>query len=950
MPFPGGGADKVGNRYELRWTVRQFIRLLKGDATWIHLEPIGAEGERVEFRLGHNDGRIEVHQVKRQQANRAHWTVADLDRVGVLEGVRKHTVDGGADFVFVSTQAPKSLPELRVRAEIAPDFPAFQASLPPELQKDFDDLQYRLFGVNKDFDDLQHPLFGVNNDQQTWRTIRQSRWIAQDERELDDTILALLGAYLTGDPQAALGVLAMFALDAVHRRITPQDLWGELEREGILPSDIARDKNLVVRLRQCREDYLQSQEFTIGGLVLPQTEADTAVAKFRDPTESKSSIFLVGPAGVGKTGVAGQIVQRMAEIGWLVLPLRFDRLDPTQRPVEIGQQLFGREKSPVAILAGLAAGGDCLLVIEQLDAVSVVSGRRPEVFYAVDALVREARAYSNMRLLLVCRAFDLDHDQRLRDLRQQEKIRATSISVGLLDPVQVKEAVAHLGLAPDRLTPGQIELLRLPLHLALLAGMTGGDDSRSLDFVSPKDLYDTFWRRKRTDLLPMPGDQNSFEILLYALCDAINDQQALLAPRGLLPSGDADLDRLVSAHVLVRQGSRIGFFHEGFFDYVFARRFCEMGEPLLDFLRSAEQDLFRRSQVRQILAYRRDDDFDAYLDDLRNCLAAPDIRFHIKKLMIGVVGQVSDPRPEEWAIFKDYLQEWTGRLADSVRSALWSPTPWFRFLHDQGVLATWLASDCSETRTFGFHWLSRMVESEPNRVADLLEGLAGLSQEQDDRVLAVVTWSGAAVFSERIETLFHRLATQPERDWTFTCKAYQGFINTYCYHPNRGGIGVACRALGCWLRLLMKEPGRADLFAHDRETQNVITEHQLAELAKRAPEALVEAAMEPFRELLEHAAVREGAPPFADRIWHPGFQELTHWAPEYLLVSLVDALKQIAVSSPDQFSAAIDRLRRSECRTAHGVLLRALAVESGGLEVFRHRLPGGDLEPVGILV
>ena len=595
---------------------------------------------------------------------------------------------------------------------------------------------------------------------------------------------------------------------------------------------------------------------------------------------------------------------------------------------------MGREKSPIAILAGLAAGRDCLLVIEQLDAVSVVSGRRPEVFDAVAALVREARAHSNMRLLLVCRAFDMDNDPRLRDLRQQEKTRATSISVGLLDPVQVKEAVAHLGLAPDRLTPGQIELLRLPLHLALLAGVTGGDDSRSLDFVSPKDLYDVFWRRKRTDLLPALGDQNSFEVLLYALCDAINAQQALSAPRGLLPQRYADLDRLVSAHVLVRQGSRIGFFHESFFDYVFARHFCESGKPLLEFLRSAEQDLFRRSQVRQILAYRRDDDFDAYLDDLRNCLAAPDVRFHIKKLIIGVVGQVSDPQPEEWAIFEDLLQEWTGRLADSVRSALWSSTPWFRFLHDQGVLAAWLASDCWETRTFGFHWLNRMVESEPNRVADLLEGLAGLSQEQDDRVLAVVTWPGAAVFSERIETLFHRLATQPERDWTFTYRAYQGFIDTYCYHPDRGGIGVACHALGCWLRLLMKEPGRADLFAHDRETQSVITEHQLAELAKRVPEALVEAAMEPFQELLEHAAVREGAPPFADRIWHPGFQGLTHWTPEHLLIALVDALKQIAASSPDQFSAAIDRLRRSECRTAHGVLLRALAVENGAWKSF----------------
>ncbi len=163
MPLPGGDADKAGNRYELRWTVRQFIRLLTGKAAWIHLEPIGADGERIEFRLGSQDGGIEAHQVKRQLAGKDHWTIADLDRVGVLEGVRKQTVDGDADFVFVSTQAPKSLPELRDRAESVPDFAAFLASLSIALKGDFDGLQSRLAEASSE---------------QTWNALHHSRWIA----------------------------------------------------------------------------------------------------------------------------------------------------------------------------------------------------------------------------------------------------------------------------------------------------------------------------------------------------------------------------------------------------------------------------------------------------------------------------------------------------------------------------------------------------------------------------------------------------------------------------------------------------------------------------------------------------------------------------------------------------------------------------------------------------
>jgi hypothetical protein len=167
-------------------------------------------------------------------------------------------------------------------------------------------------------------------------------------------------------------------------------------------------------------------------------------------------------------------------------------LDPTQRPAEIGRQLLGREKSPVAILAGWAAGGDCLLVIEQLDAVSVVSGRRPEVFDAVASLVREARAHANMRLLLVCRAFDLENDARLRDLREQEKTRATTISVG----PEGLSAHGRCGSGPSRFCqcvcpPGQPNRLlsrrffRLRLRAALLRDGRASPRSPSLCRAGP---------------------------------------------------------------------------------------------------------------------------------------------------------------------------------------------------------------------------------------------------------------------------------------------------------------------------------------------------------------------------------------------------------------------------------------------------------------------------------
>ena len=51
MPFPGGDADKAGNRYEALWTVRCLLQILKGEARNITLELLGKEWQGVEFKL-----------------------------------------------------------------------------------------------------------------------------------------------------------------------------------------------------------------------------------------------------------------------------------------------------------------------------------------------------------------------------------------------------------------------------------------------------------------------------------------------------------------------------------------------------------------------------------------------------------------------------------------------------------------------------------------------------------------------------------------------------------------------------------------------------------------------------------------------------------------------------------------------------------------------------------
>jgi len=112
MPFPGGDADKAGNRYEALWTVRCLLQILKGEARNITLELIGNEWQGVEFKLETDDA-TEYHQVKRQNGSDGRWTIADLAGNSVLSTAKSvMAIDNSVKFKFISQDSVANLPEL----------------------------------------------------------------------------------------------------------------------------------------------------------------------------------------------------------------------------------------------------------------------------------------------------------------------------------------------------------------------------------------------------------------------------------------------------------------------------------------------------------------------------------------------------------------------------------------------------------------------------------------------------------------------------------------------------------------------------------------------------------------------------------------------------------------------------------------------------------------------
>ena len=202
----------------------------------------------------------------------------------------------------------------------------------------------------------------------------------------------------------------------------------------------------------------------------------------------------------------------------------------------------------------------------------------------------------------------------------------------------------------------QLELLRLPQNLSLFLEAVF-DASRAPAFGTATELFGQYWTEKRRSVAARvaPSPDQWMEVM-EALCGEMTAAQQLSVAREKLDKvSPAYLDQLASEGVVTFDRRRYGFGHESFFDYCFARVFFTRSESLVSFLKGSEQHLFRRAQVRQVLAYLRDADPARYVQELGGLLSDGGIRPHIKDLAFALLAEVTDPTEEEWTIWEKWL-------------------------------------------------------------------------------------------------------------------------------------------------------------------------------------------------------------------------------------------------------------------------------------------------------
>ena len=890
--MPGGAADKAGNRYEHRWVVLRISEMLEAKVSRMRPEPPGRAGTGIELTL--DEGGVTWGEQAKDTAG--NWTINKLTREGVLDAI-KIQIGLGRSFRFIASAAATDLGTLADRARRCESFAEYAEALGGSRRSHLTDVATAWKLPEKD----------------AWLWLKKVEVKHLPADALERIVTTTLQRLFGGDPDSIVGELRNFCEQRVHQTFTAPQVSAHLKSKGFVRRLIVGDENVLNGLHRTVERQkrrVNDSKPTIG--FVPRNDAASVLEKLHDP-EGGQVVIVDGRAGSGKSAIVSAVATALEEVGWFVAVARMDIDAAMATSDSLGREI-GLTESPSVLLAGVADGSPALLVVDQLDAVSTFSGRMPDNFDAVAETVAEIERTPNVKVLLVARTVDLDADPRLRSLvRSRERIGRHT--VGDLDIEDVKAQIAGYGMQVPT-SDSTLELLRTPLHLSVFSRLS--DSARELAYTTLQDLYGRYTDDVRSSVEHLVGDLD-WVLITGALVTYMNDNEVLEAPAAVLDAASRrEVDALVSASVLVRDGASVAFFHESYFDYLFARAFVATGRDLRGFLVDSGQYLFRRAQTRQVLEHLAATDRSRFVEVVVGLLTCDEIRSHLKSVVIRVLRQIQ-PTPEDWAALDELA--WSGSRVGSKIVTLLNQPGWFDAADSLDMWATWL-SDPGRVDA-AFHQLTSAARERPARVAALVRPHIAESEDWRLRLRALVSW---AMKSELVD-LAVDLVDMGYLDDARGPVAVNSDFWMIVYSIKDDDPAGAARLIGAILRrglVRAKQDGADDPFTSGHLSSHSQWTSVIGDAAAKAPAEFVHHVL-PF--VIGVAMIDQhqhnGLLP-AGRRWGYRHMSSAHTVEDIVFTATDEALRKLAGENPAKCASALQTLRVAESAELRFLACRAL--------------------------
>lgn len=351
--------------------------------------------------------------------------------------------------------------------------------------------------------------------------------------------------------------------------------------------------------------------------------------------------LLAAPAGYGKTVILKDFYSACRLQNIPVLGLKADKLysftiTELQKGIGLSVPVFDFVEKCKALYTLT------VIVIDQIDALSQSMSSDRRFLDVFKGFINRFENDANIRIIISVRNQDLNYDPTLRLFRKNN-----TIHVSKLLAEQVFEQVEKVGITKNRLSSKLLELLRIPNNLNIFSHIASNKDS--LKVTNLEELYTELWNQKVINLQTRTKtDKTKVREALYTIAEKMFVTQRITISILQLEDFSDEISYLESEQLIKTEEKQLQFFHQSFYDFVFAKQFVESEKDLITYIKEAEQSIHIRSAVKMIIAYLRDYDSSMYEKFIVQLISDDEIFFHIKHIVfLNLLNQSNPSQAEE---------------------------------------------------------------------------------------------------------------------------------------------------------------------------------------------------------------------------------------------------------------------------------------------------------------
>ena len=400
------------------------------------------------------------------------------------------------------------------------------------------------------------------------------------------------------------------------------------------------------------------------------------IQKERSGEETADTVaLLAGNAGTGKSVVMKDLCVRLREEGIPVLGIKADRYYP-ESLTDLQHKLLLPD-SPEKMVLKLSQSFPLVVVcIDQLDALSQSLTSKRDYLQVFDRLIGAVRQDKKVRIIISTRLYDLKYDPSLQYYKDQEVFELKNLSED-----EVKAVLSSAKIPYESLGSGLLTLLRNPNHLNVFLGIY---HPRLLvsSINSLHTLYQELWTQKVTHH-DLHGAIGCRSLLFEMASEMYSTQQIVVNEYKFKDRFPQALQHLMQSGIISAEYGELQFFHQTFYDFVFAKQFVESGHTdLPGYIKENNNSIYIRSCLKMCLSFLSAHNHESYIRSVRTILFRHGFRFHIRLLFLHHLG--TEPRPSrEEKILARFLYKKRPALFKHFIESVHSPG-WLHFLLDNG--------------------------------------------------------------------------------------------------------------------------------------------------------------------------------------------------------------------------------------------------------------------------